>query len=246
MIKIIRRALYATVVVLVLIVVLVVASNCSGQTPAPAQQAPVPSAKESVPAVTQRDLDAAMSKLEKLETALAAFEKKSAEQLETLNKRLQVLPAPAVPAIPAAPAPGSTGGQAVAVPKPAAPQIPASQPQPTSVCPDKAIRTEPQGVSQSDGSFVAQFGNTGCVTVFEGRIWEEGKGIQNRHDIVKIEGAKDGFRYWEGNGWLLPASWDAQQIACMLWDGKKKNWISQGINPLPVQFWNFPSGFSCP
>lgn len=106
------------------------------------------------------------------------------------------------------------------------------------VCPEVAVRTEPQGVLQSDGSFIAQLGNYGCVTLFEGRIWEQGKPIQPRHDIVKIDGAKDGFRFWEGNGWLLPANWDANQIACQLWQGKQQNWISQGITPLPVQFWN--------
>lgn len=114
-----------------------------------------------------------------------------------------------------------------------------SKPAPSGTCPDRAMRTEPQGVLQSDGSFVAQFGNTGCNTVFEGRIWEAGKSIQNRHDIVLIEGAKDGFRYWEGNGWLLPSGWDTKDIACQLWAGKQKNWLSQGITPLPVQFWSF-------
>lgn len=113
-------------------------------------------------------------------------------------------------------------------------------------CPDgKAIRTEPQGVLQGDGSFIAQLGNTGCVSLFEGRIWEQGKPIQPRHDIVLIRGAKDGFRLWEGNGWILPVNWDANQIACSLWAGKQQNWISQGIVPLPVRFWGFDPLPSC-
>lgn len=149
------------------------------------------------------------------------------------------------------------GGCSVQTPPPAPTPKPTAQaappyvmPAPTAqvppvakqgVCPEVAIRTEPQGVLQSDGSFVAQLGNTGCVTLFEGRIWEQGKPIQPRHDIVRIDGAKDGFRLWEGNGWLLPANWDANQIACQLWQGKQQNWISQGITPLPVQFWNLGS-----
>jgi len=115
-----------------------------------------------------------------------------------------------------------------------------------SACPDRAIRTEPQGLLQPDGSFVAQFGTSGCRTIFEGRIWEAGLNIQPRHDIVLIEGAQDGFRYWEGNGWLLPSEWDAKQIACQLWENKKENWLSQGITPLPLRFWGFGTDFVCP
>jgi len=112
-------------------------------------------------------------------------------------------------------------------------------------CPSKAIRNEPQGLSQSDGSFVAQFGTEGCVTVFEGRIWEQDKGIQNRHDIVMIDGARDGFHYWEGNGWLIPSSWNPQEFACLIWEQKQENWISQGIDPLQVKFWYFDPAPTC-
>lgn len=114
-----------------------------------------------------------------------------------------------------------------------------------SDCPEVAIRVEPQGLLQSDGSFVASIGAAGCITVFEGRIWESGKGIQNRHDMVMIDGAKDNFRYWEGNGWTIPSDWVPEEFACLLWEGKQENWLSQGITPLPVRFWNFLSEPTC-
>lgn len=115
----------------------------------------------------------------------------------------------------------------------------------SSSCPDKAIRVEPQGLLQDDSSFVASIGGAGCTTVFEGRIWESGKGIQNRHDIVMIRGAQDGFRYWEGNGWTIPSDWSPQEFACLLWEGKQANWLEQGITPLPVKFWGFDPAPSC-
>lgn len=121
----------------------------------------------------------------------------------------------------------------------------ASTTETNSDCPDKAIRVEPQGLLQSDGSFVASIGAAGCVTVFEGRIWEAGKGIQPRHDIVEIDGAKDNFRYWEGNGWTIPSDWDPSEFACLLWADKQENWISQGIDPLPVKFWGFDPEPTC-
>jgi len=126
----------------------------------------------------------------------------------------------------------------VATPVPVVEQV-------ASDCPSKAVRIEPQGLAQGDGSFIAQLGQARCVAVFEGRIWEAGKGIQNRHDIVMINGALDGFHFWEGNGWLIPSSWDPSEFACLLWEGKQENWISQGITPLPVRFWSFDEKPSC-
>ncbi|NTU46435.1 hypothetical protein HGA88_02315 [Candidatus Roizmanbacteria bacterium] len=93
--------------------------------------------------------------------------------------------------------------------------------------------------------YVAQIGANGCYTIFEGRIFEAGQsGPADRHDLYLVDGAKDNFAYWEGSLWTFSKSTDPKSVAGLLWDGKKTNWIKQGINPLPLKLWNFPVGFS--
>ena len=103
-----------------------------------------------------------------------------------------------------------------------------------------AVRTDVQGLLQGD-HFVAQVGTKGKVSVFEGRYYD-GSGLKDRHDLVVIEGPREGFPLYEGALWQLPTAWDPYKFACELWRGKVANWQEQGITPLPVQFWEWKAG----